>query len=740
MKPLVTTARVLSELATGLSPDAVSTSAVLFEFSTPEVDILLAAEDDGAAQRVVLVREQHSRQAYVPDHLADLRRDALSRMASFAERARTTGPLSLPRQWHQYKHNRFIAFFATSRYDAHASRWIVEVLPGDRRDVIFWTTTTSSHQSSLEQFEATNRTIPGLEHAWSQAMAAAKAHFDRVRTEPPDVELSLQPLEQRSTANWSHEQWLAAASDGQRAFIEASTDKSIRLRGPAGSGKTLALTLKAIREVLRAWEAGDDVRVLVATHSWGLATQISDAIDQMGFAHMSEIEVFPLLEIAKTISPYYVRDTAGFSLIGEDSFSGKQAQLDQILEVLEDFTSGDWITYQALVSDNLRSRLDSTEVDERYALAWDLLIEFGSVIGAAAIFPGAGSDVRYAQLPRASWMLPLNTREDKRVVFELYSRYMASLDARSLVTSDQVLADFLNHLETNAWRLARRSQGYDLVFVDEFQLFSPLERQVLHYLTRDTTIYPRVFMAVDPRQSPSESFIGLAADETKSSSSAAADHGLGEIANFELTTIHRFTPQILNLIKHMHHAFPTFDLGHDWDIDFTRVESVRTDGPLPRLISAASRAAEETDIYDAVRDLYSSGRLALAVVDTRQWQRFSDLASRIAVSGKFHVSTISGKSDIEGLGYRGRGLVVGPAEYLAGLQFSSVLVAGVPEMNPAASTANERTRLLSLLYLAISRAEREVRVYVNEDYGGAAEVLLKAVENNLMESAKGSRV
>jgi superfamily I DNA/RNA helicase len=549
----------------------------------------------------------------------------------------------------------------------------------------------------------------------------------------------LPALEQSGTRGWAYGQWLAAISSDQRAFIEASTDKSIRLRGPAGSGKTLTLTLKAIREVLNVRDTGGDVRILVVTHSWALAAQISDSIDSMRLGLFQEIDVFPLLEIAKTVSPQYVQDTSGFNLIGEDSFSGKQAQLDEIQEVLDDFITGDWITYKGHVTESIRARFDSPEEDERLALAWDLLIEFGSVIGAAAIFPGAGSDLRYFQLPRASWMLPLNTREDMRVIFELYSRYMASLDARSLVTSDQVLADFLSHLETHAWNRARKSQGYDLVFVDEFHLFSPLERQVLHYLTRDTSTYPRVFMAVDPRQSPSEAFIGLAAHETRSSNSVTADDRLGDVANFELATVHRFTPQILDLIKHVHHEFPTLDLGHDWDIDFTRVESARADGPLPRLISAGSRAAEETDLFRAIQDLYPSGRLALAVVDTRQWQRFSDFASRIGKSGKFHVSTISGRSDIEGLGYRRRGLVVGPAEYLAGLQFDSVLIAGIPDVN-AAPTSNERTRLLSLLYLALSRAQLEVRVFVNEDDGGAPEVLLRAAAHNHMEQQRGSLV
>ncbi|MGW0859849.1 DEAD/DEAH box helicase [Streptomyces sp. NPDC002690] len=741
MKPLITTVRALSELAAGLSPEAILSSSVLFTSIIDGVEVLVATEDDEESQRVLIIREQYTKDPFVPDHLISRRRDVLSRMKSFAERARTPGPLSLPQQWHQYKYNNFIAFRAAPKFDAKASRWITEVTPGSRADITFWGTTTSDNKSTLEDFGKARPVTPQVNGLWTQAISAAREHFAQMRTQPADVEISLPVLEQSATRGWTYEQWLGAVTKEQHAFIDAVTDKSIRLRGPAGSGKTLALTLKAIREVLKARDEGDELRVLVVTHSWALAAQISDSIDAMGIGLLNEIDVFPLLEIAKLTSPQYVQDiSSGFNLIGEDSLSGKQAQLDEIQEVLDDFIEGDWITYRGSVSDILRARFDSTDVAERRALVWDLLIEFGSVIGAAAIFPGAGSDLRYFQLPRTAWMLPLPTREDRRVVFELYSRYWSSLDERSLTTSDQVLADFLIHLSTSSWNRARRAQGYDLVFVDEFHLFSPLERQVLHYLTRDTSIYPRVFMAVDPRQSPSEAFIGVAAIETRSSSGVSTDDSLGDIANFELTTIHRFTPQILELIKHVHHEFPTFDLGQDWDIDFTQVESAQADGSPPHLISAASRSGEEDDIVRSVQALYQSGRLAIAVVDFRQWQRFSRLASRIKQSGKFHVSTVSGRSDIEGLGYQRRGIVVGTAEHLAGLQFDSVLVAGIPDLNTTAPAPNERTRYLSLLYLALSRAQREVRVFVNEDDGGAPEVLLRAVTNGLMDAQQGSRV
>lgn len=246
-------------------------------------------------------------------------------------------------------------------------------------------------------------------------------------------------------------------------------------------------------------------------------------------------------------------------------------------------------------------------------------------------------------------------------------------------------------------------------------------------------------MAVDPRQSPSEAFIGMASDETQSLLMGPSED-LADVANFELTTVHRFTPEILNLVKHVHHEFPTFDLGHDWDVDYSAVESAKDGGPVPGLIVSASREGESTDIAKAVQELYPRGRLALAVVDSRSWPRFSELASRIGQSSKFHVSTISGRSDVEGLGYRSRGLVVGPAEYLAGLQFDVVLVAGVPDMRNAAMVVNERTRLLSLLYLGLSRAQHEVRVFVNEDDGAVPEVLSRAVAQGVMKQLQGSLV
>lgn len=740
MKPLVTTASALKELATGMAPSAVATSTSLFSWEGAGAEYLLTNKSEVDDQRVVIVRDSFGHDPFVPDHLRSDRRPVLSRMAAFAERARTAGPLTLPRAWHQYKHNNLMAFFAVPGGDRRVTRWIAEVLTGDRSDVVFWEATTTDERISLEEFDAEKPSNPLRDDEWIDAVEAAAQHFAVANCpQPSDVEIALPELGQTATRGCTYGEWMEVISADQRAFVLAPTDKSIRLRGPAGSGKTLTLTLKAVHELLNAREAEEQLRILIVTHSWSLATEISDSSDALGLGPLPEIDVFPLVEIAAEISPGG-NDDKSYKLIGNDSFSGKQAQLDEILDLLNDFVTGDWITYRADVSPSLRDRFDSEDADERLALAWDLLIEFGSVIGAAAIFPGAGSESRYFNLERASWMLPLTGRADMRVVFELYSRYMESLDARGLWTSDQVLADLLNDLQKRSWDRARRTKGYDLIFVDEFHLFNPLERQVLHYLSRDVTVYPRIFMALDPRQSPSEAFIGLASDDTRSSASVDASDGLGEVTSIELNHVHRYTPQILQLVKHVHLEFPTLDLGRDWNIDFTSVESVRESGPTPTLVISASRSGEETDIVRAVHNRYQAGTMALAIVDTRQWSRFSELASLINQSQKFHVSTIAGRGDIEGLWSRKRGLVVGLSEYLAGLQFETVLVAGIPDLNPGSRTPSEMTRLLSLLYLGISRAENDVRVFVNDDDGGVPEVLQRAVANGLLVSQRGSLV
>jgi hypothetical protein len=105
------------------------------------------------------------------------------------------------------------------------------------------------------------------------------------------------------------------------------------------------------------------------------------------------------------------------------------------------------------------------------------------------------------------------------------------------------------------------------------------------------------------------------------------------------------------------------------------------------------------------------------------------------------VISITSRDDVGALQYHNRGIVVGPAEYLAGLQFDTVLIAGLPEIAVSAPNQGVRRRgALSLLYLAASRASREVRFFANEDFGGVPEVLARAGQEGVLGIFKGDAI
>jgi len=737
LKPLVFTTRSARELSNGLTLDLVSASPVLQMVDEEDATYLIHIDDLVEDQRIYMARDKFARDPLAPPYLARNRRESYGRIAAFAERA-SNGPLSLPKGWGQYKVDNFVAFAALPISNFNDIRWYAEVLPEQNFDVYLWIT-VDNPRLGLADYIAENQNRNRVSNSgWSKALGLAQREFEVGRlAATTDVDITFSPLNSPDGTGWDFETWFQQASAEQRNFIETKTDRSIRLRGPAGSGKTLALTLKAIRELRLSSESERPVRVLFVTHSWSLANQVQRSIDAMGESHKT-LDVFPLVAVAQDLMPQQFSDGA-VSLIGEDSLSGKRAQLDEIQDVLDDFIASDWVAFKSKTSPGLADRIQTKDPDKRLAFLWDLLIEFGSVIGALNIYPGAGSEQRYLQMVRAPWMLPVETKSDMKVIFDLYSRYVRSLEDRGLLTADQLLSDFVNYLESHAWNRRRKTEGYDLIFVDEFHLFSPLERQVLHYLNSDVTIYPRLFMAADPGQSPSAELIGAASAATQSSE-LLPPLDTGDYRNFDLKEIHRFTPEILDLIRHVHLAFPTLVYGQDWDIDFSRVESVAARGPKPSLIRSEDRDSEAADLYSEVQDLHSAGTVGIAIVDSRQWTRYSEFASNLSKSGKFGVNLISSRSDIGSISYRQRGVVIGAAEHLAGLQFNAILVVGLPDMRPGAISPAERTRLLSMLYLSISRAERNVAIITNDEDGGVPEVLLGAISQGLMVQKRGTSI
>ncbi|MGH3005680.1 MAG: hypothetical protein ACRDOS_07245 [Gaiellaceae bacterium] len=700
------------------------------------VSFFVHASDGADARRLVFpdVATVERLQADQQFSRASLRR--AHQMALTAERL----PVRLDPAWSPYHHDSFVAFFAAPRVMG-SLRWIAQVKPRGSRDVCFWELTSSSQPVRLERFRPRLDTYDDAVAGWGEALRQAAKRFARRRqtervgvTETIDLAATTYGA---VTGNRSYSGWLERLTDEQNRFLDKPPTVSTRLRGPAGSGKTLLLELKALRELYRAREQGDLIRILFVTHSWTVAVQVDAALRQLDESgDLSDVEVLPLLAIAQDKLPAE-RQGRGFELLGEDNLSGKMMQLTEIDASVDRFVKGDWLTLASRCSPDFVDRVTAPASSaQRNALVWDLMHEFACVLSAHGILPGVNAARQYLPLHRMPWMMPLETDGEKLAVLEIYSTFVASLRDQRLLSSDQFVNDFLNYLETFAWNLRRTEDGYDIICVDELHLFNEQERLTLHYLSRDPDRYPVMFMALDPRQSPTEVYTDGGIGPIGVGDSGEADAALGTVDLVELKTIHRFSPEILRLVRHINDSFPALDLGDDWAFGGDEVQtSVAETGRIPSVISHVDGDAEIAAVFESAARhaarVPSEERVAIVLIDPLVLNDYAEIAE-----AKTGVTLIRGRDEVEALQYSRRSIVVSAAEYVAGLQFGVVIVAGFPpESNRTANLGHQRRRLLSLLYLAVSRATSDVEIHVNVGDGGIPGVLESASEAKVVQLA-----
>ncbi len=635
-------------------------------------------------------------------------RAVFQRVCRVAELSRRRQTNRLPPGWRPYQTRNLVAFFAHGEVQG-AIRWIVEVGPEKSEDIAFWRLTSPDSSAELDTFEAPDGAHRRLAQIWRTEHPVLIAALSRSSPVAPSIQsafaLDVVDFESVLKGN-TYSMWLPKLQQPQKVFIEAAIPHALKLKGPAGSGKTLCLALKALRQL---YESEQSVRIAVITHSWATAEDLDSLLrgaDERGRA--AEIEVAPLLWFAQSLVPPE-RRAAGFDLLGEDSLSGRRAQLARIDDIVDSFQAGDWIALRRAAGAQLRTRVDAPHGSpERNTLVWDLMNEFSSVLAQHKVLPGPAGERQYKALGRGPWMMRLDNEIDRKFVLQIYDQYLVGLKTDRLMTSDQLTSDFLSYLETFAWNLRRGDEGYDVIFVDELHLFSEPERLALQRLTRSAAEYPRLVMALDPRQSPAEVYTEFKILGAARAESGSADDALGEISAFDLTTVHRFSPQILALVKHVHLSYPALDLGPDWAVAPEALESAAEAGPVPAIGLFQDRHAQMAATVEWARISTSrSGRGAVVVFDR---EMVVPVAGALRAAG-LGVSTVESRDDFDQARYSPKSTVVGTAEHLAGLQFDRVILVGGGATPGEEGTPATMRRILSALYVGITRGKLEVAIF-----------------------------
>lgn len=584
-------------------------------------------------------------------------------------------PIHLPRQWSEYHHRNLLAFFALPR-DVSNCRWVADI-NSDARCVRFDHLTSGDAEVDLVSFSP-DPWRQEFEVAISDLLSKEIEKENRSTYDGIAQEVDLKTIGSSSVVNGrTYEEWLHQLTDPQNAVLKKALDASIRIVGPAGSGKTLSLCMKAIQISRDPNIQAQGKRLLVATHSWAMSERIDGILNVLnGGLNPEGITVFPLLSLLELHAGHIGQKKT--DVIGDDSSEGRMKSLEIISDVLSKLNLNKHPEVAPWIKDALTASRDSRQ---RLELTINLYDELSGVLTASGVAPDDQESIqKYLDEQREDWMPPFESIADRGLVIAIYKSFIQELIDRAAITTDQFILDSIRILETFTWRMRKETDGYDYIFVDELQIFDPQERSALELLGRSKNGVPFI-TAEDPTQGI---FSAL--------NSRRADFGNAPVY---LETVHRFNKQIFDFISFIYRQFPLNALP-------LRIHDTRGAGRgRPKMYSCSDEDAAISKAGVIVESIHQKAgpddRICVATLGDVD----SDIVHELTRRG-LKVTRLESFDDVERLAYSKRSVVVAPWQFIGGTQFTHVVVLGLQIGKPNSQFG--RLREMISVYLSCSRA------------------------------------
>lgn len=542
-------------------------------------------------------------------------------------------------------------------------------------------------------------------------------------------------LQETGLDNWRR--WLTSA---QLNFVDAPLGAPHRIEGPAGTGKTLCLVLKAINTLSNQKCIGNVHRSLFVTHSQATKTSIENLFsmnggeeflfDLAGFATKQHvISVTTLHELCASLLR---QDISTSELIDRDAYESKLTQKLYSIEAVEKIISRELYSHRAFLSEDFMRFLDASD---RWAVAEMLQHEISVQIKGRA-----EQDLsKYRKLPALKFGLPVQNDGDRAFVFLMYEEYQRTLEDSAQFDTDDVVLSVISQLATPIWRRRRTREGYDSIFIDETHLFNLNELSVFHKLTRSEALQPIAY-SVDRSQA-----LGDRGWTNEAFESAFDPQGGGSLDSANVKSIFRCSPEIIDLafsitssgatlFTNFHNplvsAVSAFSADDERKCSKPLYLSYPSDGTM--LESAFQRA-------DALAKDMSCSRSDIAIIV------FGDDLLReilaLAIQTRKSVETIKSRGDIGAVNRAklGNKYVVSAPEFVGGLEFAGVVLVGVDggRVPPLSSGAGESQAFLNYaahqrLYVAVTRAKYRVEM-LGTRARGLSSTLSNARHSDLIE-------
>lgn len=510
-----------------------------------------------------------------------------------------------------------------------------------------------------------------------------------------------------TTLHWNFDQWLQSGvlNPAQRRAISVDVLNShpARIIGPAGSGKTLLMQLIALRYLNEYRAVDKSLKVAYIVHNAAMSSTVIDRFKALGG---EEYLTGSDQELVVTTLGEYGRKRVELDeqmIIDRDAQKTKEFQFLQVKEALKKAMSA---------KDNLPDNselLNQVQKEEELFGAFAVLVmaEISAVIKGRGLVEDRDRYIN-SELPFSRFHRILSQFE-RSVIFDCFEIYHSVVfEQFGMLDSDDIALSLAGRLKTPVWELKRRSEGYDLVLVDEAQLFNENERRVFPLLSSNTKKHVPIALALDEAQEP----FGL-------SVAGLGVIGISDIENEKLPSNHRSTKEIINLAFFIIQR--TTDLFSNEFPDFTNNDNaaVPSNHPLasnPIIISRNEDQTYAKFVVKSVQKLRAKNIRQIAVIchAERYWKDMVD--SFIESKLPLHVITQRGEKITPDQPL----VVLSRPSFIGGQEFDAVVLVGLEQgimpprvvNNPPLAAALEQ-QVLREIYLSVSRARFRVVVAIN---------------------------
>ena len=351
--------------------------------------------------------------------------------------------------------------------------------------------------------------------------------------------VELEEIRSKSILLLPFDQCMRFATKSQKDFISADYRSVQRLEGPAGTGKSFCLRLRAIKTLLDAQKENREHHCLYIVPSEELCKQTQQIFmvnDECKFLNKNRndspqsIQIMTLQALCANILGTEISPS---EFLDVDSMESKTTQLIYIFEILKEFKDKDFETFKPSLSDEFSNQFAEDNL-------WDLAELFQHEISYIIKGRARMNFQKYKSIERNWQGLPLKNEADISTSYMLFSKYQEKLEATSQFDIDDIVISATQQLEAPIWQRRRKKYGYDSILIDEIHLFNMNELSVFHSLIKNDEEFNFSY-AIDSAQSigdtgwSQESFDeALRLDDKKEN-------------NTPITTIFRSSPQIIEL-------------------------------------------------------------------------------------------------------------------------------------------------------------------------------------------------